>query len=91
MRYYSEELKKFYDTEAECIKAEADAKKLEEEKENRKREVDEAVKRTIKLLKQYNKDYKEAYSVEIDKNEIDEPLDLSDLLSTFRIRDLFNF
>ena len=91
MRYYSEELKKFYDTEAECIKAESEAKKLEEEKENRKREVDEAVKRTIRLLKQYNKDYKEAYSVEIPKNEIDEPLDLSDLLSTFRIRDLFSF
>ena len=71
MRYYSEELKKFYDTEAECIKAEADAKKLEEEKENRKREVDEAVKRTIKLLKQYNKDYKEAYVVSLSRIRTD--------------------
>ena len=80
MRYYSEELKKFYDTEAECVKAEANAKKLEEEKENRKREVDEAVKSTIKLLKQYNKDYKEAYSVELEKDDVDEELDLFDVV-----------
>lgn len=80
MRYYSEELKKFYDTEAECVKAETDAKKLEEEKESRKREVDEAVKSTIKLLKQYNKDYREAYSVELEKDDVDEEPDLFDMI-----------
>lgn len=80
MRYYSEELKKFYDTEAECVKAEENAKKLEEEKESRKREIDEAVKSTIKLLRQYNKDYKEAYSVELEKDDVDEELDLFDVV-----------
>lgn len=82
MRYYSEELKKFYDTEAECVKAEADAKKLADEKDARKKEIDEAVHRLLGLLKGYNKDYKEAYSVELEKNEVDEDdeIDLFDLI-----------
>ena len=82
MRYYSEELKKFYDTEAECVKAEADAKKLADEKSARKKEIDEAVHRLLGLLKGYNKDYKEAYSVELEKNEVDEDdeIDLFDLI-----------
>lgn len=82
MRYYSEELKKFYDTEAECIKAEADAKKLADEKDARKKEIDEAVHHLLGLLKGYNKDYKEAYSVELEKNEVDEDdeIDLFDLI-----------
>ena len=82
MRYYSEELKKFYDTEAECVKAEADAKKLADEKDARKKEIDEAVHRLLGLLKGYNKDYNEAYSVELEKNEVDEDdeIDLFDLI-----------
>ena len=82
MRYYSEELKKFYDTEAECVKAETDAKKLADEKDARKKEIDEAVHRLLGLLKGYNKDYNEAYSVELEKNEVDEDdeIDLFDLI-----------
>ena len=81
MRYYSEELKKFYDTEAECVKAEADAKRLDEEKDARKKEIDEAVHNLLRLLKSYNKDYKEAYSVELEKDEVDEQeIDLFDLI-----------
>ena len=82
MRYYSDELKKFYGTEAECVKAEADAKKLADEKGARKKEIDEAVHRLLGLLKGYNKDYKEAYSVELEKNEVDEDdeIDLFDLI-----------
>ena len=81
MRYYSEELKKFYDTEAECVKAEADAKKLADEKDARKKEIDNAVHKLLKLLKDYNKDYKEAYSVELEKDEVDEDeIDVFDLI-----------
>ena len=84
MRYYSEELKKFYETEAECIKAEADAKKLDEEKDARKKEIDEAVHNLLRLLKSYNKDYKEAYSVEVEKDEVDDhEIDVFDLIRRF--------
>lgn len=84
MRYYSDELKKFYDTEAECVKAEADAKKLADEKDARKKEIDEAVHRLLGLLKGYNKDYKEAYSVELEKNEVDEDDEIIDLFDLIR-------
>lgn len=82
MRYYSEELKKFYETEAECVKAEADAKKLADEKDARKKEIDEAVHHLLSLLKGYNRDYKEAYSVELEKDEVeeDDEIDLFDLI-----------
>lgn len=84
MRYYSEELKKFYETEAECVKAEADAKKLADEKDARKKEIDNAVHKLLKLLKDYNKDYKEAYSVEVEKDEVDDhDIDVFDLVRRF--------
>lgn len=90
MRYYSEELKKFYETEAECVKAESDAKKLADEKDARKKEIDEAVHRLLGLLKGYNKDYKEAYSVEIPKEEVDDDDDDDDLINAIA-RVLFRF
>lgn len=90
MKYYSDELKKFFDTEAECVQAEAEKKKLADEKEKRKEELDDAVKHVTKLLKEWNRDYKEAYSVEIPKEEVDDDDDDDDLISAIA-RVLFRF
>lgn len=68
MKFYSEDLKKFFDTADECQKAEDKAKaertavaakeaKLKAEKEARLKELSKAMEKAEKLLKAYVKDY----------------------------------
>lgn len=66
MRYYSDELKQFFDSESECISAEEAYMRHRKEKDERKTEVDIAFNNLIKLIEEYNKDYKEAYTYESD-------------------------
>lgn len=66
MRYYSDELKQFFDSESECISAEEAYKRHCQEKDERKTEVDIAFNNLIKLIEEYNKDYKEVYTYESD-------------------------
>ena len=66
MRYYSDELKQFFDSESECISAEEAHKRHCQEKDERKTEVDIAFNNLIKLIEEYNKDYNEAYTYESD-------------------------
>lgn len=66
MRYYSDELKQFFDSELACISAEEEHKRRCQEKDARKTAVDDALKNVIKLIEEYNKDYKEAYMYETD-------------------------
>lgn len=64
IKYYSEELDKYFDSKEELIKEEKAIheeeerkKKLEAEKAKRKAEVDEAFANAQKLLSEYVKDY----------------------------------
>lgn len=66
MRYYSDELKKFFDTELQCISAEDEYRKKRDEKNARKQEVDEAFQHAMKLAKDYNKDYEDSYECILD-------------------------
>ena len=71
MKYYSEMLKKTYDTEAECLKAEAEETAKKTKKEERKKETDEAVRKAVDLIAAYNRDYKEGYSITIGDEEVE--------------------
>lgn len=64
MRYYSDVTQKFYDTQGECVKAEAEAKqkaekekyekeKKDAERKSRAKEVDEALKAVDAAKKHY--------------------------------------
>ena len=62
--FYSEELKKYFDTEEECLKAEEEFKqkheaelKLREEKAERAKEIKEAYKHYLELRETFIKDY----------------------------------
>lgn len=64
MKYYSEILKKVFDSEQECVEAEAAEKQLTSERKKRaaeveaaRKELQEANTRYNKLLKEYCKDY----------------------------------
>lgn len=66
MRYYSDELKKFFNTEEQCISAEEEYRKKRDEKDARKREVDEAFKHAMKLAEDYSRDYEVSYECTLD-------------------------
>ena len=68
MKYYSEVTKKFYDTEKDCIKEETKIlaeraaeeekkRKLAEEKEARRKEIEDVLDELTELLKEYSEDY----------------------------------
>lgn len=68
MKFYSEILKRFYDTAEDCVAAEVKDKKekdaaaekeakLKAEKDARLKEVNKALEKAEKLLKAYIKDY----------------------------------
>ena len=68
MKYYSEISKKFYDSEKDCLNEETKIiaeraakeekkKRLAEEKEARKKELDDALDNFTELLKKYSEDY----------------------------------
>lgn len=87
MKYYSESLDDFFDTEAELRSAEASAQNAEKERENRKLELDgarkaaeEAEQRYLRLLGKYCKDYG-MYSYPADCGEDLSASDLADILS----------
>lgn len=76
MKFYSEELKKFFDTAEDCQGAEDQAKaereaaaarkaKLKEEKTNRKKEVENAINKANELVAAYIKDYG-SYSISVE-------------------------
>lgn len=61
MKYYSEKLKKLFDSEAELVKAESAAtaeatkqEKLRKEREEAAKAIDEKLKEKIRVTKEYN-------------------------------------
>lgn len=77
MKYYSEKLKKLFDTEKEVKEAEKtfDEKetlelKKREERATRAKEIDEAYEHYLKLLKEFVKDYG-SYHHTIKSNDFD--------------------
>ena len=54
MRFYSDELKKFFDTEEECLSAEETAKVEAEEKKVTKAKLAKAKKKVAELQKEYD-------------------------------------
>ena len=90
MKFYSEETKKFYETEDACKKAEAKAKaekdeaakkaaKLKEERASRAKEIEDAFAHANELLNKFVKDYGSfhyTYSI----NDFLDPMKLLSLL-----------
>lgn len=59
MKYYSEVLKKQFDTEKECLEAEESFAKKEKDKEARKTEACDAIRHAIDLVSKFEDDYHE--------------------------------
>lgn len=90
MRYYSDTLKKLFETEDELKKAEVEFEekhalelKKKEERATRAKEVEEAYKKYLDLRAKFVKDYGSYHMTITDK-------DLKDPATTF-LFDLFNF
>ena len=64
MKYYSEILKKQFDTEKECLEAEEAIARKEKERGARKAEVTEALRNAVDLLGKYQDDYDEELTFE---------------------------
>lgn len=86
MKFYSEKLKAFYDSEADCVKAEKDYEektKHEEEEKKRKaserkeraKKVEEAYNYYHKLLKEFIEDYG-YFHMSIDEKSFDPVFDM---------------
>ena len=67
MKYYSELTKEFYDSEKDCLKAETEKKKAEEEKIAQQKKLAEEKERRTKLVEQKRDAYLKAKTDYLDE------------------------